>query len=328
VMVTSTIRRRSAAIVLVCLLGIILFLTLCSAEQHHDVLVSARVSSRSSSASRTSPAETIEVRPSGASFENDDNRQQLLLIKDQEEARRTFVFVCLLAASAGWGDVRSHRTYGCFINMCTGNTIRGTMAVVEGQWRNSILSFTVVAGYCAGVSLARSVKHAVENHKANKPTIKTSPNAKLAQTILLPLVSKSNTCLAIVPLMIGLFVISDCVMARTTKLFASALPQAIAYGLIHETASQISGGTVLFAVTGHWASISRLTTDKICTRQSQPAKLSLNASMVASFIAGIVVSVLFLDRIVPLLPPFSYPVNTLTGLGYGLLFCWYGRCGR
>lgn len=105
------------------------------------------------------------------------------------QKRQTSLFMCLLAASAGFGDVRSNRLYGCFVNMCTGNTIRVVTALVEhyraggahnyGNHQHRAATATaatatatsnvatpaaVVISYVTGVALARTTKHIVEHH--------------------------------------------------------------------------------------------------------------------------------------------------------------------
>ena len=153
--------------------------------------------------------------------------------------------------------------------------------------------------------------------------------------------TNSNTCLAIVPSIALLFVLADVFTWWNHKVNSSSKPaasiaalmaQAVAHGLVHETASQATGGTVLFAVTGHWASVARSATDYCggahndgsSPTTAHTMKLKRHFGMVGSFIAGIVLSVFFLDHVVPLLPALYYPVYSLTGMFYVLLFSWYG----
>lgn len=308
----------------------------------------------------------------------------------KRQNRQKTLFTCLLAASAGFGDVRSHRTYGCFVNMCTGNTIRVAVALAESitsisssssssfrKLRDAVVPAAVVAGYVAGVALARTSKHAIvgriEQQQQQQTTITTGSildNVSAASTdntllvhrvvrkLFLPfhVASKSLTSavvVAVTPLIVLLFLLADLLTfaisspptttaggkAASWHAVAAVVTQACAYGLVHMAASDAVGGTVLFAVTGHYAGISRncvdychsswpiknLTMTTTTTTASLPPpvvepttastaqqQLLGHAQMVGSFVAGIFAGVFVLDRIVPLLV-----AAAATGSNYG-----------
>ena len=294
------------------------------------------------STSSSSLSESLEKHPTAAT--------SLPRIQQQQQDNRAeSLFVSLMAASAGWGDVRAHRQYGCFVNMCTGNTIRGTLALVERQNRQkTILPWTIVAGYCGGVGLARQVRNGLTVNQEKDKNKDWSPADQQIKSN--DSSSKiSNTCLKIIPIIVLLFTLTDLILSvindgsATASWFwhtLSTLPQAIAYGLIHETASQATGGTVLFAVTGHWASIARLSTDQTCgpsqhttaNNKELPERrlLTRHSRIVASFVGGIVAAVLCLDYWAPLLPEKlverTHSVSyTITGIAYASLLYWYGN---
>jgi hypothetical protein len=179
-------------------------------------------------------------------------------------------------------------------------------------------------------------------------------STKNLRTLLLPTYSislplTSSVCIAVTPLIVLLFVLADVLVTVTTFWNSNAgrvlqvLPQSMAYGLMHTTASDATDGTVLFAVTGHWAAVSLLSVDRYYLHKSDSIKqseeissfLARRARMLASFIAGVMCSVLFLDRILPILlllaTPSSnscslcFPRHTITGLLYTALFLWYGH---
>lgn len=264
------------------------------------------------------------------------------------------LFACLLAASAGWNDVRTLREYGCMINLCTGNTIRIAMAIAQGTWQDGIMPGMVVTGYVIGVGLARWMEYLYQQQQQQQNQLNQDldhvlhPNQQIHayldqkyHFLSLPYTYVSfckNTCYAITPFLAVFFVIADVFNTRAKKsiaVFLGVWVQSIAYGLMHETAStkiSLEGRTVLFGLTGHWASISRCTTDYLLTRNSQQQRnftlatssWMLHLCIVSSLISGVILAVWVMDFFSKNAFYVSFPIST--GLFYVFLFLWFGDC--
>jgi uncharacterized membrane protein YoaK (UPF0700 family) len=274
-------------------------------------------------------------------FSDDDESESQQVIEvsdlaavDRLAARRTR-FVSLLAFSAGFLDVFSQQHYGCFVNMCTGNTIRGVMAFAEAQWTEAFFYAALVVSYCFGVGfscwsdlqLKKLRKRQASDEGSVLPSWMTGTLNRGRKT---PPRIPHPCRVAALPV-VFLFACSDWISALTGQNKLHAAAQSAAYGLIHTTASHSTGGTVLFAMTGHWASLSRLSVERNPFLRSNHALRTVHVRVLASFLSGILLSVQISRHVRPVVQSLlravgisRFPIHTCVGLLYAGLLLWYG----
>jgi hypothetical protein len=86
------------------------------------------------------------------------------------------VFLCTLAVISGFGEICAMKSYGCFINMVTGATIRILMSAVTVGSNNAaaihptttittpFVPLGVMTGYLSGVVISRILQHRYHRH--------------------------------------------------------------------------------------------------------------------------------------------------------------------
>jgi uncharacterized membrane protein YoaK (UPF0700 family) len=281
--------------------------------------------------------------------------------KQHQKQRKTILFTSLLAGSAGCADVWAVREYGCFVNLCTGNTFRAVLAICEGRFRDATVPTAVVLGYTLGVLWQRTLRNRTH----------TKTDRRRGRFCTTTTDAKVDIVLATLPSIVGCFVLADVVpvaaaalLQATTKtttrikavgpppphhcsdatqrpplLVATAAAvvacQAVAYGVIHTLAqdSTDSNPPVVFAVTGHWTGLSKCLADGPVPSPAAAARAAVGTTeaawmvhlrILASFVTGIAAgSVLFRkDRDRGLLLLARVPFTAM-GVFYSLAFLWY-----
>ena len=233
--------------------------------------------------------------------------------------------------------MRSLRTVGSTISMCTGGTIRAVMYATEGRWREVQLPAVVVTCYSLGCMLARHLQQQAESHwsrdhrSSSVSMISSMAEPHTSMPILgfhVPFLfecKKSMLAVSTVPVILGLFVLADYVKP---VLLLCVGAQALAYGLMHTAAQKLCGGTVLFAVTGHYSAASKAVVERVHGRDGAGRVLWERGSMLGLFALGVVAAVLFWDHVVPALSFQLDYEHSCSGIWFAALFLWFSRTLR
>lgn len=253
------------------------------------------------------------------------------------------VLARLLCGSSGFINVRAMRTLGTSVSMCTGSTLRAVVYAAEGQWHRVPLPTVVVGGYVGGCLVARHLQYWIEEMVASKvrstggggSSVPASSEPRVAApstetTKPLGLTDSSSSkekvllARAIATLVLVLFGLAD---RWKRDILQCVGLQAMAYGLMHTVAQTLCGGTVLFAVTGHYAAMGKAWMEWIHESSSRAQRvLWERTSMIVSFATGIVAAVVFWDQVLPLMGGQLDHEHFLVGVWFTLLFvgysCW------
>jgi uncharacterized membrane protein YoaK (UPF0700 family) len=278
---------------------------------------------------------------------NDDSRTVL--------ARH--LFSCLFCFSAGFGDVRAIRNFGGPVNMCTGGIVRAILAVMERRWEEVWTPTLLTTFYVLGAISSRLAQKAVEefqrgkerrqqqqqhqqlermwqqttpsnerDHAGKKSSLKLSlPLGWRLPSLGSPSSNMSTLCWAVVPLILAVFGVATWKQQCIRTCVAA---QAFGFGLIHTTAQEVTGGSVVFAVTGHVMAASRLAVDTASAPTPSPSAtkaLFQRISMIASFAMGVAVAAILWDNVLPLLSSTHHLEHITMGAWYALLFALCSR---
>jgi uncharacterized membrane protein YoaK (UPF0700 family) len=204
------------------------------------------------------------------------------------------IFVCALAMISGFGEICSLKSYGCFVNMVTGSTVRIILGIVEGQFDMIRIPLCVTTGYLSGIMLARIFKKNIEVKRVT-PANQLQNNYEILHQRLLPTrISQmyftyknllqltksifrkrytsslsSELLWSVTPLIFFLFTFPEVFNAITRTFWGknivtffplslNVLLQAIGYGLIAQIVSDIlTIPTNVYVLTGHYVTITK-----------------------------------------------------------------------
>lgn len=254
------------------------------------------------------------------------------------------LFISGMAFLVGFMDVIYVRRYGCYVNMMTGNTIRAATQAAEGNLGSALFHVALVLCYCIGVGWHRRVANAVSSTNLGDTSTTNHPTLRRQRYTRTPhLYRSANARLvwAVAPVVWGLFAATDVVAyvlqqgVRRHHYPESAANSrwhgvflATAFGLLNSTASHTTGGTILYAMTGHWTKLSQSIVDlweAETLRRRHVRAIFSHVRVLAAFVSGIVLSVCLYEPFLAQLETGWWPVQTTVGSVYAGLLLWYGR---
>jgi uncharacterized membrane protein YoaK (UPF0700 family) len=176
------------------------------------------------------------------------NLKAIMFTAMQKDMKKS-IFSSVGAGLTGFTDVLYKMRYGCFVNMMTGNTISLLRNVVEGgdgALLNAVFYASLIVAYIVGSMLTSVVCKPISQEKG-------STQQPVAY----------QKCIQIVPAVLLLFVSADVIgtyfPSSHRRFGATAL--SMAYGLINTVSIEVTGGTILYAVTGHMNRVAKATTE-------------------------------------------------------------------
>jgi Protein of unknown function (DUF1275) len=220
-------------------------------------------------------------------------------------SKSSAIFLCSLAMISGFGEICSLKSYGCFINMVTGSTVRILLGIAEGQYDTVFVSVCVITGYLSGIMLARIIKKNIElNHTTqikqggmddDKPILR-QPQRHMATRIgqlfwikrnltqFIKSISQKRNPLSellwsVTPLILILFTFPELLNIATRRIWDMGivayiplpfkiLLQATGYGLIAQVISDTSTiPTTVYVLTGHYVTLSKSFIDELLNKQ-------------------------------------------------------------
>lgn len=144
-------------------------------------------------------------------------------------------FLSVMSFLSAAGDVISIKRHGGYTNMMTGNMIRLAGALTELRWNDSFKYFSLITSYMVGNWFFRVI---LDRHVASSSHRGTSRWRRTSTT-------KSPILVAPVSLLI-----------LTLGEILSNMPLlAMAGGFINAATANASGGTIVFAMTGHMSKV-------------------------------------------------------------------------
>lgn len=223
--------------------------------------------------------------------------------RDVAVSRKT-LFVMCMAFLTGTIDTVVYRRFNCYVNMMTGNTIKFAMSLAESRWTDALFHVSLITSYVVGVGIFRCIDIKVRHGKEKGPSNQ-----------LLPTVA---------PLILCLFVLADVVshvVGDNTRLHAPLL--SIGFGIMNAASADATGGTILYAMTGHLSRIGKTYVDYLLLGKTKCFKsFKSHLRIVCCFAAGIGISAKAAQYLIPL--GFHLPMATTAGIIYTALFLWYG----
>ncbi len=217
------------------------------------------------------------------------------------------VFCMSMAFLTGWVDTVSYRRYNCFVNMMTGNTIRFATSLAESRWVDALFYMSLIVTYVFGVAIFRAIELTLLRYE------------KEAEEIQQQLV------LVVAPLIVSLFLFADVMshFVRNERIHAPIL--SLGFGIMNAASAGATGGTVLYAMTGHMNRCGKCLVDYLMLSKAKCyMSFKSHLRIVTSFAAGIGLSVLAAQYLFPLMSGFQPPMATTAGIFFAILFVWYG----
>ena len=242
-----------------------------------------------------------------------------------ERLRFTTRFLCCLSMISGFGEICSMKSYGCFINMVTGSTVRILVALLEGRYDSERIQLCAITGYILGISLS----HILQKYIGNQGNIASSSESKTTWVSLKPVVVMVLSFFSIPELFLLLHRVTG--NHRQTRFAAlSAMVQAAGYGLIAQTLSDSFGISInVYVLTAQYVAIAKSVVDNLrLSLAKERWSLEINSQqrqavqLMLSFLFGVVVAV-SMYRFCAFLLPFQH---TLTGILYAVNFVWFAKC--
>ena len=198
------------------------------------------------------------------------------------------IFVYSLAIITGFGEICCLKSYGCFINMVTGSSVRIFMGIAEGQFHTIRLPICVTIGYGAGIIFARILKHHFDSKESlingierQQPPLlvprSTMPNSRLGLKAFLQSITNvppgkrnpsSELLWSAIPMIFVLFSATEVINAMLKLLLKKSivqvpltlhvLLQAVGYGLVAQIMSDVQTIPAnVYVLTGHFASVTK-----------------------------------------------------------------------
>jgi uncharacterized membrane protein YoaK (UPF0700 family) len=230
-------------------------------------------------------------------------------------------FLCCLSMISGFGDVCSMKSYGCFINMVTGSTVRIMMAFLEGRFDSVRVQCCAVSGYIVGICLSQII------HQKHGNCTKTDRS----ESVLVSLRSVTGLVLSFfsVP---EIFILCNRIYGnrlQTILTSFSAMSQAVGYGLMAQTLSDsLSISVNVYVITGQYVAIAKSVIDNFLlkrTKSSWAFLINLRqeraVQVLFSFLFGVLVAA-GMYQFCAFLLPFQH---SLTGLSYAAAFVWFAH---
>lgn len=218
------------------------------------------------------------------------------------------IFVASMAFATGCVDTVCFRRYKCFLGMMTGNTIRFATAVAEARILDALFHASLITSYAVGVGIFRVLD------------IKVRHGEKEASS------SSQQLLTTVAPIILALFVLADMLAHWFDNNRIHAPLLSVGFGIMNAASADATGGTILYAMTGHITRMGRNIVDYFML--SKPKCLQSFKSrlrIVACFAAGIALSVKAAQYMMVLSSSVQPPLWTTAGVAFAALFLWYGN---
>ena len=230
-----------------------------------------------------------------------------------------------MAFLAGCMDIVFYKRFQCYVNMMTGNTIRFASALANAQWMDAAFGFSLLLSYSVGAGICRLVDLKLRQRRQRQ-----EGNQQLvAKNTSSP---ESQLCVAVAPLVLVLFALADLVALTVhNRIYAPIL--SIGFGIVNAASSAATGGTILYAMTGHFMKLASSAVEKWWFLDDDDEGKTVKVAccqfhwrILASFIAGLLLSYKASNILIPILKQSSLrlPLQTMVGFLYALLLVWYG----
>ena len=166
----------------------------------------------------------------------------------------------------------------------TGNTLWMAHALVQHRFVNVAYYASVIGSYVAGLVLYRKIStpsnEQVSDSEFGRPPIRSSSKYPLYALIVT-----------------SLFLLSDLLYAQTKSTWIPTSLLAAAFGLVNSVATQATGGTLTFVVTGAMTKLTNQLTDMLSSPNKQRfllvdlepnerTQLNQNAMVLLGFFGG------------------------------------------
>jgi uncharacterized membrane protein YoaK (UPF0700 family) len=261
--------------------------------------------------------DAIETESEAASCDSDVDPTQDV----SRQLRLTTRFLCCLSMISGFGEICSMKSYGCFLNMVTGSTVRILVAILEGRFYSVRVQCCAVSGYIAGVCLSQIL----QRKRGNRSDIsrRESMVASLVPVVWLVLSFFS------LPEFLMIFNQMYGNLPQASLVSFSAMAQAAGYGLIAQTLlDSFSISVNVYVITAQYIAIAKSVVDNVLlnrTRSLWSYLINLQqeraVKVLLSFLFGVVLAV-GMYEFCTFLVPFQH---SLTGLLYAASFIWFSR---
>ncbi|KAI2506766.1 DUF1275-containing protein [Fragilaria crotonensis] len=179
--------------------------------------------------------------------------------RESEPILSQHAFLSAMSFLSAAGDVISIKRHGGYANMMTGNMIRMAGALVENRWRDSFKSLNLIACYILGAIVFRNVLNYHDQRKLLLASSSTPRYKTFSKTTKSPLL--------VAPVALAILILGE-VWSNMSLL-------AVAGGFINSATAHASGGTIVFAMTGHMSKVLTGVLDYPQTRE-------LNKGVIAS----------------------------------------------
>ena len=225
---------------------------------------------------------------------------------------KKLLFISCLSFMTGFVDILCYDRYHCYVNMMTGNSIRLVTALAESQWAAAFFFVSLLTSYSVGIMSFRVIDLTWRRHREQQLPWKTMQ-------------PEIRTCVLAAPLMLLLCCLADVVSHHFANHRIHAPLMSMAFGILNAATAEATGGTILYAMTGHVTKIAKSIADSFADskRSHRPPKTSL--TVLGSFLAGVFLSVKAKPYMLPLIEQGGVPFCSIVGLIYTILLLSYGR---
>ena len=194
------------------------------------------------------------------------------------------LFMSANAFLMGVADVVCFKRYGFFATMMTGNVIRSSTALVEGNWRRAAKHGSMVVGYSLGAALFRVIDILVKRRRRGEDKELISGKHGSSASVAAPVGA-------------GLLILAEylnCVSSTNGLYLNLHLPiLSLSFGLMNSASMDVFG-SITNAMTGHVGNIGKGIADRIIwklegsqRKKKSSGKTRISTSILAGFMAGI-----------------------------------------
>jgi uncharacterized membrane protein YoaK (UPF0700 family) len=200
--------------------------------------------------------------------------------------------------------------------MHTGNTMKMAVAIINGQYHDTVFYLSIILSYMMGVGFF---------HRVQLSSTKDKGSGIMHGLVFAPIVA---TCFIVSDHLL-LLLPSAATTATATKFlkFIPAILLSFAWGIINQIGNVVTG-TLIFVVTGAMTRISTMIVDRLSRTAGHKAistdNLLLALCVILGFIFGAAWSV-FVSVHMSQQHILNQRAFSIIGVIYGLLFLWLDR---
>ena len=174
------------------------------------------------------------------------------------------------------------------------------------RWVEALFHMSLIATYDVGVGIFRVIDLTLRYEKETKG-------------------SEHQLLVVVVPLIVSLFMLADVVSHYVGNKRINAPILSLGFGIMNAASADATGGTMLYAMTGHINRCGKCFVDYVMLSKVRCYKsFKSHLRIVSSFAAGIALSVMAAQYLLPLMSRFQPPMATTMGAFFAVLFVWYG----